>query len=82
MGAERGDSGDVEYRYVIGHVEAQMYSVMSSVLDYTWLFKDTQSTVYANAVSSSAHTNDVLRGFTRTKIGTMVRERIPAPISV
>ena len=43
MGAERGDSGDAEYRYVVGHVEAQMYSVMSSVLDYTWLFKDTQS---------------------------------------
>ena len=26
--------GDAEYRYVMGHVEAQMYSVMSSVLDY------------------------------------------------
>ena len=37
--------GDAEYRYGMGHVEAQMYSVMSSVLDYTWLFKDAQSTV-------------------------------------
>jgi hypothetical protein len=73
---------DAEYRYVMGHVEAQMYSVMSSVLDYTWLFKDAQSTVYANAVSSSAHTNDVVRGFMRAKTGTMLRERIPAPISV
>ena len=25
---------DAEYRYAMGHVEARMYSVMSSVLDY------------------------------------------------
>ena len=38
VGAERG----AEYRYVMGHVEAQMYSSVF-VLDYTWLLIEDRS---------------------------------------